>query len=116
MERLVYRWTLHRKLRDAGRYARMACDIQRDSPVSSRTVGAQLKAASQFVPPNVSQRTLIVSSGQDRLVSPRCSRDLASFLGAPVREHAEAGHDLPLDDPAWLLEQIANWVEAPSLN
>ena len=29
-----------------------------------------------------------------------------------LREHAEAGHDLPLDDPAWLLEQIANWIEA----
>jgi hypothetical protein len=27
----------------------------------------------------------------------------------PLQEHPGAGHDLPLDDPAWLAHAIAGW-------
>jgi hypothetical protein len=28
---------------------------------------------------------------------------------AELREHPSAGHDLPLDDPAWVAGRIAEW-------
>ena len=42
----------------------------------------------------------------DRLVSPRCSQRLAAAWKVPLALHPSAGHDLPLDDPDWLLAQL----------
>jgi hypothetical protein len=44
------------------------------------------------------------------LVSPECSKKLAKHWGLPVLWHDRAGHDLPLDDPDWLVAQIARRV------
>jgi len=27
-----------------------------------------------------------------------------------LREHPDAGHDLPLDDPQWVITQITQWA------
>jgi pimeloyl-[acyl-carrier protein] methyl ester esterase len=70
----------------------------------------QLCAAARFVPPppdGISAELSFLGSARDRLVSPRCSRDLAHRYGAPYLEHPWAGHDLPLDDPSWVCQQIA---------
>ncbi|MFC0401181.1 alpha/beta fold hydrolase [Paraburkholderia rhizosphaerae] len=82
--------------------------IRRSAPVSRINAWRQLMAAASFraesQPPRC--RTLILSSAADGLVNPLCSARLAAAWRAPHRHHASAGHDLPHDDPAWLVEQM----------
>lgn len=98
---------------DRRRYARRAAGFTRDAPTSRRSVLAQLLAAARFVPPGpreLTARLLFVCARQDRLVNPRCTRDLAAWYGAELVEHDWAGHDLALDDPLWLCERIERFA------
>jgi pimeloyl-ACP methyl ester carboxylesterase len=52
---------------------------------------------------------LVLASLGDRLVSPGCSRRIASRWALPIRLHPTAGHDLPLDDPEWVVQQVLGW-------
>ena len=52
---------------------------------------------------------LLLASLGDRLVSPRCSERIARAWNAPLRMRPDAGHDLPLDDPDWVLGQLLDW-------
>ena len=69
----------------------------------------QLLAARNFKVPAPSQAfrkaCFLVSLG-DRLVEPDCSRALAQHFGCQLIEHPWGGHDLPIDDPDWLLQVI----------
>ncbi|CAB3768788.1 alpha/beta fold hydrolase [Paraburkholderia solisilvae] len=82
--------------------------IRRSAPVSRANALRQLIAAASFraalQPPSC--RTLILSSAADALVDPACSASIAAAWRAPHRQHADAGHDLPHDDPAWVVEQL----------
>jgi pimeloyl-ACP methyl ester carboxylesterase len=71
----------------------------------------QLAAAAFFSPPPgpPSVPTLLLASAWDRLVSPICSQQLAVRWSLPIRLHPNAGHDLPLDDPDWVIRQIVRW-------
>jgi pimeloyl-ACP methyl ester carboxylesterase len=82
--------------------------IRRSSPVSRANALRQLAAAASFraAPQPPSCRTLILSSAADTLVNPACSASIAAAWQAPHRQHAHAGHDLPHDDPAWVVEQL----------
>lgn len=54
--------------------------------------------------------TKVVYSAHDRLVSPACGRSVASFLNVRTFENPQAGHDLPLDEPEWLVSVLlAGW-------
>lgn len=77
-------------------------------PVSRVNAVRQLLAAARFrVPARKPDVPLcIVASAQDRLASVECSRALARRWGLPLQLHPNAGHDLPLDDPQWLLERL----------
>ena len=83
----------------------------RQSPVSRGNVLRQLAAAlryrGQAGAPAVP--VLLLASREDRLVSVRCSRAMARAWGSPLREHGSAGHDLPLDDPDWVVRQLTGW-------
>ena len=79
-------------------------------PVSAGNALRQMVAAARFRtdgPPTVP--TLVLTSRGDRLVSPACSRAMAAAWKLGLREHPSAGHDLPLDDPDWVVEQVARW-------
>lgn len=54
--------------------------------------------------PNVKLR--IFSSAQDRLVHSSCSVAIAKAFSGRLAIHPTAGHDLPLDEPEWLIEQL----------
>lgn len=80
------------------------------APVARGNVVRQLLAALRFRAPHRMQvPTLVLSSMGDRLVSPRCSAALATAWRAPLHAHPEAGHDLPLDAPQWVVQQIVRW-------
>lgn len=80
-------------------------------PVSRSNALRQLIAAARYVPPANAPVVplLVLASAGDELVSPRCSERLASQWGLPLRLHPSAGHDLPLDDPEWVVQQIVGW-------
>jgi pimeloyl-ACP methyl ester carboxylesterase len=81
--------------------------IRSSAPVSRINALRQLAAAAAFraaaQPPAC--RTLILSSAADGLVNPACSASVAAAWRAPHRQHEAAGHDIPHDDPAWIVAQ-----------
>ena len=88
-------------------------DYAASQPVSAGNALRQLFAAARFrAPTELAVPTLVLASRGDRLVSPQCSRAMAAAWRAALREHPSAGHDLPLDDPAWVLDQVARWWPA----
>lgn len=85
---------------------------RRELPVSRRNALRQLLAALRYRgsasgPP---VPTLVLASEGDRLVNPNCSRALAAQWKVPIEVHPSAGHDLPLDDGAWVAERIREWL------
>lgn len=86
--------------------------IRAERPVSLGNTVRQLWAASRF---RLGSRrpavpVLLLAGTQDRLVSVECSRAIARQWNAPLREHPTAGHDLPLDAPAWIVNEIHQFV------
>jgi pimeloyl-ACP methyl ester carboxylesterase len=87
-------------------------EVGEERPIASRTARRHLLAAARYrrrvlrAPAPV----LVLASAGDRMVAPSCSRAIAGALGAELREHPTAGHDLPLDEPAWTAGEIAAWI------
>ncbi len=83
-------------------------------PVTHANFARQLAAAIRFRPARTPPAVplLLLASLGDRLVSHQCSRDMARAWGVPLVEHPSAGHDLPLDDPDWVIEAIMRWAPA----
>ena len=80
-------------------------------PVSAANALRQLVAAARFTAPAVAPipQVLLLASEHDRLVDSRCSRALAHAWHCPLALHPTAGHDLPLDDPHWVADQVRRW-------
>jgi len=75
-----------------------------------KIAATQLFAATSYNKlPATKVPTLTLVSAADRLVSPNCSIEIANYLGSQVEIHPRAGHELCLDDPQWVIEQIKNW-------
>jgi pimeloyl-ACP methyl ester carboxylesterase len=85
--------------------------LRRETRVSRANALRQLTAAARFRAPaqRPSAPVLVLASARDALVDVRCSRALARAWQSDFAEHPVAGHDLPLDDAAWVVEQVANW-------
>jgi pimeloyl-ACP methyl ester carboxylesterase len=107
VERRVLRWTSS----DAERHAGVLDEwiaIRRGRPVSRRNALRQLWAAARYRAPPLLPAVpgLVLCSARDRLVDPACSRALAAQAAWPLAVHPHAGHDLPLDDPGWIVAVI----------
>lgn len=107
-EQLILRLTSHQSntahaahlLNDWVRYAQQY-------PIRRRNILRQLFAAMRYrAPAQAPQVPLLMLAGaKDVLVSPQCSATLAHRWQVELRIHPEAGHDLPLDDSAWVIQQ-----------
>lgn len=76
-------------------------------PQSSVNVLRQLVAAARFqIPKEVPGDIHLIGSYGDRLVSPDCTTKLAERWGLKPTMHPWAGHDIPIDDPQWLIERL----------
>ncbi len=86
-----------------------------ENPVSRRNALKQLVAAARYRAParQPFKRLLLLAGARDALVDPRCSLQLAAQWDPVVDVHPQAGHDLPLDDAAWVLARIKFWLEGP---
>ncbi len=84
---------------------------RRECPVSAGNALRQLLAAARYraSPNSPSARLLILAGMGDMLVHPECSRRLAQAWQTNYAEHPWAGHDLALDDGAWVARRVADW-------
>lgn len=86
--------------------------IQRQRPVGVRNALHQITAAARFRPEKKRPLpdALLLASRGDRLVDWRCSQALAQRWQWTLQVHPDAGHDLPLDDPQWIIRQIEHFL------
>jgi len=111
-ESLILRYTSNRTRAEQAETERLMIRWQKENRVSRQTFLAQIYAGARFrLPAAPKPRTLIVHSLGDRLVNPEISRRIATRFRTETRVHPWAGHDLSLDDPHWLAEQIADFVK-----
>jgi pimeloyl-ACP methyl ester carboxylesterase len=91
--------------------AREWASYQADRPMERKNVIRQLFAASRFrAPEKIAAPVLVLAGGKDPLTDPSCPKLLAQRFGAELRAHPEAGHELALDVPDWLVEQLGGWL------
>ncbi len=82
-------------------------EIAKSSPYTTDTVIRQLTAATIYrAPKMIKTPTIVLASENDHMVSVNCSKRLAKRLKAEIRIHPSAGHDIAVDDPVWLSQQI----------
>lgn len=87
--------------------------IQQQRPVTRAAIIGMLRAAAKFRPQSFCLvNGLVLTSDGDRMVSTHASENLASGLAWPILRHANAGHDLPMDDPQWVANQITAYITA----
>lgn len=85
----------------------------REYPVSRANILRQLGAAARFraSPSAPSVPVLLLAGQQDRLVSVKCSLTLELHWHCAIVLHPTAGHDLSLDDGAWIARQVVAWLD-----
>ena len=111
-ERTILRITSRHPRADAQALLERWVAWRRERPVSRANAFRQLRAAARFrstARPPVP--VLVLASTQDELVDPACSRRMAAAWHADIALHPSAGHDLPLDDPHWIVREIGAWIE-----
>ena len=113
IERVVLALTSRNDFSEAARAQLHAhwVDLRQRHPVSRASALNQLLAAAHYRAPLVAPAVPILVAGThgDRLVSPRCSEALAGHWRVPLVQHADAGHDLPLDAAEWLAAQVGRF-------
>lgn len=90
------------------------CALQQAQPVSRLNLLRQLLAAARFRAPAQPPALplLLLAGAGDRMVAPACSQRIAAAWHCPLVLHPWAGHDLPLDDPDWVIARILAWAES----
>lgn len=89
-------------------YVRQWTTYAKDHPVRLPNALRQLLAAARYHRPErlPSCPVLLLNGGGDRLVDPRCSDAIATGMNLPLRRHPQAGHDLALDAPQWVIAEL----------
>ncbi len=82
-------------------------------PVRKKDALSQIYAAVRFTPPEKVTIPMLVLNGEgDRLVDPDCSTAIAKFYGGKLVQHPTANHDLPMDEPNWVANQVKQWLQS----
>ena len=112
-EAAVLRMTTSAPVSHADTVARWTT-LAREHPVSPANAARQLWSAARYSVPEQKPAVplLLLGSAGDALVHPSCSVRLAQRWQADLHMHPWAGHDLPLDDATWVLEQVTGWSRA----
>jgi pimeloyl-ACP methyl ester carboxylesterase len=87
-------------------------DYAKEYPISRKNILRQLGAAMRFRAADSAPAVpvLLMASQQDKLVNAKCSLILAKKWHCEIKIHPTAGHDLPLDDGAWVISVIKEWL------
>ena len=97
---------------DSGIAAALWARLAAGAHTNGLDVARQLVAAARFRLPAARPRVplLVLASTAYRVVSVECSIALARAWSLPILLHPGAGHELALDDAAWLARQCGRWV------
>jgi pimeloyl-ACP methyl ester carboxylesterase len=88
-------------------FSKQLSDYSNSHPVSPSNALRQITAAAKYSFPRKSPgNVVLMACEKDRLVQTQCSKIIAEAWKAPLELHPWAGHDLPFDDPQWVLEKI----------
>lgn len=81
-------------------------------PTSLKNIAKQLWLGAHFHSPEAPLKVPLqfLVSEQDRFVDPSCSKNLAAKYSSAVASHNTGGHDLVIDDPHWVFEQIQMFI------
>ena len=81
-------------------------------PTSRMNLVRQLVAAGTYEFPKQKPRTeiLLLSGAQDQLVNPSCTDRIGEMWTLKPHVNPKAGHDIPLEDPQWVCDQIRQWL------
>ncbi|WP_340123005.1 alpha/beta hydrolase [Methylobacter svalbardensis] len=87
-------------------------NIQNKRPISLKNSFRQIIAAASYRPGDIKpkQPVLLLNGLGDRLVAPTCSAAIHKKWHLELRSRIGAGHDLTLDDGAWVASQLKDWV------
>ncbi|MFA5924772.1 MAG: alpha/beta hydrolase [Methylococcaceae bacterium] len=87
-------------------------NIQNQRPISLKNSFRQIIAAASYRPGDIKpgQPVLLINSKGDRLAAPICSELIGKKFDMELRSHPWGGHDLTLDDGAWVALQLKDWV------
>lgn len=78
-----------------------------EHPVHLKNFFRQIFAARNYqFPAATPAPTTILTAENDHFVNVACSKNLAKHWNCPIHIHPWAGHDLPLDDPQWVIEKL----------
>jgi pimeloyl-ACP methyl ester carboxylesterase len=91
---------------------RQQCPVSRSNAWRQLLAAARYRADERAGTDRPATRWLLLAGAGDRLVHPGCSAALARARQLPLAVHPTAGHDLPLDDPAWVAGQVRAWLSA----
>jgi pimeloyl-ACP methyl ester carboxylesterase len=87
--------------------------LHQQRPISLSNSLNQITAAARYKPSLTRPQlpVLLLNSLSDRLVSANCSAAIQQGYQLPLHSHANAGHDLALDAPEWVIEQAFTWLQ-----
>jgi pimeloyl-ACP methyl ester carboxylesterase len=89
------------------RYLQIFTDFAKVHSVKKINFIRQIQLAKKIKIDNWKNTKLnVISSTSDRLVSHSCSKMIAQKLNGKLIIHSSAGHDIPLDDPSWLIQAL----------
>ncbi len=86
--------------------------IHSERPISLNNSFRQIVAAASYRPGDIKpeQPVLLLNGLGDRLVAPSCSEAIRRKWNLELQRHPWAGHDLTLDDGAWVVLQLKDWL------
>lgn len=86
--------------------------IQNERPISLKNSFCQIIAAATYRSGDIKpeQQVLLLNGQGDRLVAPACSEAINKKWHLELLRHPWAGHDLTLDDGAWVVLQLKDWI------
>ena len=87
--------------------------IRESAPWGFRALVEQLLFATRakWLPAPEPNRYFFLGSLNDRMVDSACTIRLMQKLGAHGNFHPDAGHDLSLEEPDWVLEEMFQWLD-----
>lgn len=82
-------------------------EFRKQNPIKIENFFRQLKIAQQATfEKSPINNVLILTSHGDYFVSSHCSEKIAAQWNLPLYAHPTAGHDIPLDEADWIIEQV----------
>lgn len=86
-------------------------ELSKKYPTTPDNARRQLIACALFrAPEKIQNKTLFLVSEKDAMVSPECTKSLAKKYNSILESNPNAGHDISLDDPKWVVEMLKKHI------